>query len=289
MIRRTFVAGMCTGVLLSAPIWAAEKRAVSARALIIANSYRSTRAELVLGNTIADGQLIEERLRALRFTSVDRVEEAVEPVLRERLAAFRASLKKDDVAIVYIAGHGVQINGENFVLLADGTTFMSLISIVKALRNVTENLVVMLDACRNRPFAKLPDGMRLARAVTATRSANVATEITTLSEGSNLGGVKAFQLQGTGVKIVFATDPENVAYDAVDKSQKNSPFAQAMATRLAERRSLDDVISMVTGDVVAATEGDQSPWSQGSIGKPIFLAGPPLQKNPAKPPFQVPG
>lgn len=289
MIRRTFVAGLFAGAVLPAAASAADKRAMKARALIIANSYRVSRPELALANTVADGQLIEERLRALRFTSVDRVEEASEPALRQRLAAFRGSLRKDDVAIVYIAGHGVQINGENFLLLGDGSTFMSLISIVKALRNATENLVVMLDACRNRPFARLPEGMRLARAVAATRSANIATEITAVSEGSNLGGVKAFQIQGTGVKIVFATDPENVAYDAVDKSQKNSPFAQAMAARLAERRSLDDVISMVTGDVVAATEGDQSPWSQGSIGKPIFLAGPPLQKNPAKPPFQVPG
>lgn len=289
MIRRSFVAGICAGALLPVATSAADKRAIQARALIIANSYRVARPELALGNTIADGQLIEDRLRALRFTSVDRVEEASEPALRERLAAFRASLRKDDVALVYIAGHGVQINGENFLLLGDGTTFMSLISIVKALRNATENLVVMLDACRNRPFAKLPEGMRLARAVAATRSTAIATEFATLSDGSNLGGVKAFQLQGTGVKIVFATDPENVAYDAIDKTQKNSPFAQAMAARLAERRSLDDVISMVTGDVVAVTQGDQSPWSQGSIGKPIFLAGPPLQKNPAKPPFQVPG
>jgi uncharacterized caspase-like protein len=132
--------------------------------------------------------------------------------------------------------------------------------------------------------------MRLARAVgKPTRSAEVAVELVTPPSNASISAVKPFQITGSGVKIVFATDPQTVAYDAVDDRQKNSPFAMAMAARLAERRSLDDVIAMVTGDVIEATEGDQSPWSQGSIVEPIFLAGPPLEKNPARPPFQVPG
>lgn len=80
----------------------------------------------------------------------------------------------------------------------------------------------------------------------------------------------------------------NVAGDG-DISARNSPFAAAVAKRLLERRSLDDVMTLATGDVVTATDGEQSPWSQGSIGHPLYLAGPPENKNPAKVPFQVPG
>jgi len=289
MIRRGFIVG---GIAVAAmpAISFAKDPGLKARALIIANGYQTSRPEIALSNTLSDGRLIEGRLRELKFTSVERLEDAGEPALRQRLSTFKSSLGRKDIGLIYIAGHGIQIDDENFLLLGDGQTYMSLISIIRNVRVATDNLIVMLDACRTRPYTKLPEGMRLARAVgKATRSAEVAVELAIPSSDASISAVKPFQITGSGVKIVFATDPQNVAYDAADDRQKNSPFAIAMAARLAERRSLDDVIAMVTGDVIDATEGDQSPWSQGSIVEPIFLAGPPLEKNPAKPPFQVPG
>lgn len=289
MKRRGFILG---GVAAAAtPVFPfAKAPSLKARALIIANSYSVSRPEIALGNTLSDGRLIEKRLQELRFTSVERLEDAGEPVLRQTLSTFKSSLGRKDIGLVYIAGHGIQIDDENFLLLGDGQTYISLISIIRSVRVATDNLIVMLDACRTQPYSKLPEGMRLARAIgKPTRSAEVAVELVAPSSSASISAVKPFQITGSGVKIVFATDPQNVAYDAVDDRQKNSPFAMAMAARLAERRSLDDVIAMVTGDVIEATEGDQSPWSQGSIVEPIFLAGPPLEKNPARPPFQVPG
>lgn len=289
MKRRRFILGAMAAAIVAAKAQA-KSPALKARALIIANGYKLARPDLALANTLSDGRLIEQSLRQLKFTSVERVEDAGEPILRQRLSAFKASLGPKDIAVVYIAGHGIQIDAENFLLLGDGQTFMSLISIIRNLRVATENLIVMLDACRTQPYAKLPEGMRIARGVgKPTRAASLDFEIATADPNVPVSGVKAFQITGSGVKIVFATDPQNVAYDAVDDRQKNSPFAAAMAARLAEKRSLDDVIAMVTGDVIEATGGDQSPWSQGSIGEPIFLAGPPADKNPARPPFQVPG
>lgn len=257
--------------------------------MIIANSYFN---DLYLANTLSDGRLIEARLQALNFLSVVRVEDADDPSLRSAIGKFRASLAPKDLAFVYIAGHGVQIGDENFLLLGDGQTFLSIVSIVESVRQATSSLILMLDACRNKPFDELPDGIRLARAVAkkSTRDAEaLELKVASPQPKAPVGTIKAFQLRGTGVKVVFATDPQNVAYDAVDTSQRNSPFALAIAKRLAERKSLDDVVAFATGDVVRATSGNQSPWSQGSIGEPIFLAGPPENKNPARPPFQVPG
>lgn len=289
MIRRGFLLGAAASV--GVPTLALAKKAtIRARALIIANGYKVARPEAALANTLADGRIIESRLRELQFTSVERLEDADEPLLRAKLSNFKSSLSRKDVALIYIAGHGMQIDDENFLLLGDGLTFMSLISIISVVRVATDNLIVMLDACRTPPDAALPAGMKLARAIAkSTRSGDVAVEAVAPKSQPAVSAVKPFQITGSGVKVVFATDPLNVAYDAADNTQKNSPFAMAMAARLAERRSLDDVVAMVTGDVIAATEGDQSPWSQGSIVEPIFLAGPPLEKNPARPPFQVPG
>lgn len=278
--------------------WALPSRAadakVRARALIITNTYSVSGGDLYLANTRGDGMLLEQRFNDLKFLSVDRVENAGEAELKLRLEKFRGVLSPRDVALVYIAGHGVQIADENFLLLGDGQTFLSILSIIDSVRQATSSLVVMLDACRNKPFEEVPDGMRLARAVgkkgTARSAGALEIKIGTLGgTPTAISTVKAFQIKGTGVKVVFATDPQNVALDAVDPSQRNSPFALAIAKRLAERKSLDDVVALATGDVVAATNGDQSPWSQGSIGQPIFLAGPPEKSNSARPPFQVPG
>lgn len=89
--------------------------------------------------------------------------------------------------------------------------------------------------------------------------------------------------------VVFSTDPQNVALDGATIASTNSPFVEALAKRLLDRKSLDDIMAAVTGDVLRATDGEQAPWSQGSLGEPLFLAGPPANVNPAKPPFQVIG
>lgn len=292
MHRRTFLIAAGLAATASAlPALGAEKKQ-RARAIIIANSYRNAGEGLFLANTRSDGLLIEERLRALQFAGVDRIEDAGEAELKVRLESFRSSLGTRDLAFVYIAGHGVQIDDENYLLLGDGKTFLSITSIIDSVRQATSFMILMLDACRNRPFEELPQGMRIARAigkVSGRGQDKLDLKVATLAAPAPVKGVKAFQIRGTGVKVVFATDPQNVAYDAADDSQRNSPFALAIAKRLVERKSLDDVVALATGDVVKATAGDQSPWSQGSIGEPIFLAGPPENKNPARPPFQVPG
>ena len=294
MNRRIVIAGGIAALATHAlPVSGAEPK-VRARGFIITNTYREAGSDLYLANTRGDGLLLEQRFKELKFTSVDRVENAGEGELKSRLENFRALLTPRDVALVYIAGHGVQIADENFLLLGDGQTFLSILSIIDSVRQATSSVILMLDACRNQPFEQLPEGMRLARAVgkkSGTRSAGaIDLKIATLAAPTTgVSTVKAFQIKGTGVKVVFATDPQNVAYDAVDSNQRNSPFAIAIAQRLSERKSLDDVVALATGDVVEATNGKQSPWSQGSIGQPIFLAGPPEKKNPARPPFQVPG
>src|SRR5262249_42261741 len=110
-----------------------------------------------------------------------------------------------------------------------------------------------------------------------------------VSEAAKLQRLGAFELQGTGIRIVFATDPNNVAADYVASGDRNSPVAIAVARRILEGPRLDRVVSPATGDVVKATGGAQSPWSQGSIGRPIYLAGPPENKNPTALPRGIPG
>jgi uncharacterized caspase-like protein len=292
------------GSALLALGWAAKLQAAApaadaagAHAFIVSLGYQRTNNPLA--NTHSDGRLIAARLGQLRFGSVDHVQDPDETAFTQRLQRFMARLRPGSLAFVYYAGHGVQIGGVNYLLMADGLTFISMQSVIETLRAATDTIVLMLDACRTRLAGAEPIGAgRAARMISSAEVQRVANGanpgglgfvMKTLQPGTPLARMGSFELRGTGIKLVFATDPQNVAADSVSIVDMNSPFATAVARRLLERRSLDDVIAMATGDVVAATEGAQSPWSQGSVGRPIFLAGPPLNRNPAKPPFQVPG
>ncbi|WP_380874198.1 hypothetical protein ACFB49_46380 [Sphingomonas sp. DBB INV C78] len=271
-------------------------------ALLLAFGYAG-HADLALANTRADAALVERRLKALKFGQVVRVEDADLTKLEALLASFVGQLRSDGLAFVYIAGHGVQIDGANYLLLADGKTFIDMQSIIETVRPATGTSVFMLDMCRNNPFRALPSDATGVRAIRGASRALAAGSIAAPGDAAGLdfnftafgarsggvGKVGAFELRGTGVRVVFATDPQNTAADYVSAYDANSPFATAIAQRLSERRSLDDVITLTTGDVVSVTQGAQSPWSQGSLGQPIYLAGPPKPKNPARPPFQVPG
>lgn len=296
MNRRDVLAG---GIALAL---AGRVRAASAKAdagqahgLVISLGYDETADPLP--NTRNDGKLIADRLGQLRFGSVDYLADPDEAAFTASLQAYAGKLKRGQLAFVYYAGHAAQIDGVNYLLMTDGATFISMQSVIETLRGATDTVVMLLDGCRNDPTkALVSKGGAASRAVTAVELRKAAASagaltysLKKLEPGGAVGRVRAFELQGTGVRVVFATDPNNVAQDGATIFDRNSPFAMAVAKRLLEKRSLDDVITLATGDVVTATGGAQSPWSQGSIGRPIFLAGPPENKNPAKVPFQVPG
>lgn len=273
--------------------------AANAHALIVSLAYPGT--ESALANTHNDGRLIAERLGQLKFGSVDHLLAADEAVFTRHLQRFIERLQPGALAFVYYAGHGVQVRGVNYLLLEDQRTFISMQSLVEALRAATDTVVLMLDACRTTPYGAIPvtpaagpakrqiTSAEVQRLTKGTGAEQVTLVLKELQSGTPVQRVGSFEIQGTGVKIVFATDPQNTAADGLTPEAVNSPFALAMAKRLLERRSLDDVITLATGDVITVTEGEQSPWSQGSIGRPLYLAGPPVNRNPAKVPFQVPG
>ena len=293
--RRTFLAGVislgaASGAL--AQSGRAAQFAARAKALVVSFGYADTPRNY-LPNTLADGRLIVATMRRLNFASVTTVLDEAPVAVLAQIGAYVNSLVSGDVAVLYFAGHGVQIADENLLILPGGQQFLSLRSLIDAVRAKTSMVIFFLDACRNNPFAQLPETGQVSRALARSGSADSfqTVSLTDLAgaRGGPPSGLRAFSLQGSGVKIVFSTDPSNVALDGATPASINSPFATALAQRLLERRSLDDIISTTTGDVLGATGGAQSPWSQGSIDRPIFLAGPPVRRNPARPPFQIPG
>ena len=248
-------------------------------ALILSQSYQSSPG-LTLANTSRDAALMARAFQQLRFDSVTVQTDGGAPETLARLAAYLRTVDSNTIALLYVAGHGVEIGGENLLLLEGATSFLSLQMLVQLLQQRAGVTVLFLDACRNNPFGNVAaamSGRRLTRTVMVQEGDDVRIQTVGMDElrgapAETLGRLRAFALQGSQIKIVFSTDPANVAFDGARPGSRNSPFAEALARHIRQPMSLDDIVALTTGDVVRATRRIQSPWSQGSIDRPIFLS-----------------
>lgn len=247
------------------------------RAFVVSQSYQSTPA-YTLANTTRDAALVSRSFQQLNLDAVSALVDAGPEQTLAGIANYLRTLDANTIAMVYVAGHGLEIGGENLLMLEGGEAFLSLQAFVQALRERAGMAILFLDACRNNPLTgAVPADAQVSRTLAGTRD-GVRLQTASLAElrarsRGQAGRIRAFSLQGSGIRIVFSTDPANVAYDGVSGS-RNGPFAEALARFIRRPLSLDDIISLTTGEVLRATRRRQSPWSQGSIDRPIYLSGP---------------
>jgi len=229
---------------------AAEKRV----ALVIGNgAYRSIGAIANAGN---DARLLAATLRSVGFMLVgDGAQLDLDKRGFERaLEALGGELSSGDVALLFYAGHGLQVRGSNYLLPIDASLVKEadiasqLINVDLVLREMkqaqTRLNIVILDACRNNPFA-----------VTGVRSAGLAPV-----------------LAPAGSLISFATQPGSVAFDGDDG---DSPFSKALAATM-QRPGLDLIAAFdeVGKAVIQVTGGQQQPWiSTSPIPGSFYFAG----------------
>ena len=190
----------------------AEKRL----ALVIGNSAYQHTAELK--NPRNDAADIAAALKGLKFEVVEGLDldkRTMEITVRK----FAQALKNADVALFFYAGHGLQVNGQNYLVpidarLEDATgldfEMIRLELVHRAMERETKANLIFLDACRDNPLSR-----NLARAM-GTRSGDI---------GHGLAPVES----GVGTLISFSTQPGNVALDG---EGRNSPFASALAKRI---------------------------------------------------------
>lgn len=245
-LRGLALAGACVLALVSPAV--AEKRV----ALVIGNSaYANAPA---LANPVNDASDVAEKLKAMGFEvtlGLDADKRALESKLRE----FSSALEAADAAVLFYAGHGLQIGGRNYLVPIDAklarerdvefeTVSLDFILRQMELERASKTNIVFLDACRNNPLAR-----NLARTM-GTRAVGV---------GSGLAETVA----GVGTFISYSTQPGNVALDG---SGRNSPFAEALVKRIREPgKSLTSLMIDVRRDVVSVTEGKQVPWDHSAL------------------------
>ena len=225
----------------------AEARRV---ALVIGNgAYQHTS---ILPNAANDARVIAQRLRGIGFTVTEASDLGYQS-LRETIRTFGQSAQGAEMALVYYAGHGLEVAGENWLVPVSAALnherdleyeAVSLTSILTAVQDAKRLRLVILDACRNNPLSD-----RLVRSA-ATRS--VARGLA--------------RVEPTGdILVAYSAKHGTLAEDG--PAGGNSPFAAALARNM-DTPGLDVRIMLgkVRDDVRQATAGRQEPFTYGSVG-----------------------
>jgi Caspase domain len=215
-------------------------------ALVIGNSrYKNAP---YLANPTKDADLVAKRLEALGFQVRSGFDLDLDALL-SALRRFANEANDADWAVIYFAGHGVQIDGVNYLIPTDAILSndrdaplqaVDLHTLLNAVDRARRMHLVILDACRDNPFSM-------------TRSA-------TRSIGR--GGLAEVEPEA-GTMVVFSAKDGHVAYDGTGP---NSPFVTALAARLVTPNlEIRRMFDLVRDDVMSATDRRQQPFTYHSL------------------------
>ncbi|MGY3407213.1 tetratricopeptide (TPR) repeat protein [Bradyrhizobium sp. GM5.1] len=218
-------------------------------ALVIGNgAYKNVHA---LPNPPRDSKMIAAALRDVGFQTVISVSDLTRDKFFEALQTFAAEAEKADWAVVYYAGHGFEIGGVNYLVPVDAklaadrdaeTQAVALEQVIAAVGAARKVRLVMLDACRDNPFAP-------------TMQRTLSLKL--VDKGfSNIE-------PGAGFMVVYAAKHGETAMDG--DGGADSPFATALAREIKMPRvEIRKLFDIVRDDVWLVTKHEQQPFSYGS-------------------------
>jgi len=199
-----------------------------------------------LRNAVSDSRLISKALAKCGFTVIS-IENANIEKFYEGLDQFKQKCSTADVGLIYYAGHGIEVDGQNYLLPVDANLESrsqlrtQAIELSTVLRDMEDSKLpvklAILDCCRDNP---------LKRSWIVSRTAS-----------KGLGELKDESLPEVSM-IMYSARPGEVAYDG---EGANSPFSTALAARLViPGQSVFDAFYDTADDVVVATGKKQEPW-----------------------------
>src|SRR6476659_2750450 len=253
-------------VLVSEPAFA-EKRV----ALVLGNSaYRNVAP---LANPVNDSAKIASTLKEAGFDVVDSRRDLPAAETRRALRDFADRARDADIAVVYYAGHGIEVDGANYLIPVDAKLkrdtdvydeAFSLDSVLRAIEPAKRLRLVILDACRDNPFSK-----------------NMKRTVASRAIGQGLAKVEP---NSPNMLIAYSAKAGSTAADG---DGKNSPFTVALSKHLTTP-GLDvrRAFGFVRDDVLKITGNRKEPFVYGSLGGDDV----PLVPAPAKvePPASAP-
>ena len=252
---RFLIAALSAATLLvSANAAFADKRV----AFVVGNgAYKNVAA---LPNPAVDARSMAKLLRNVGFEVVEGSNLSRDK-MTEKLLDFGKKAEGADVALFFYAGHGIAVNGTNYLLPVDADLKSEMDVKLGAAINVDLTLeqtmsdakvkLVFLDACRDNPFAAK------IRSAKATRSVSVATGLAEMKSGE-------------GTLIAFATGPGQTALDG--EVGTNSPFTRALMANIASPGvEIQQAMTKVRAQVNAETSKNQLPWGHTNLIGTVYL------------------
>ncbi|EJN15237.1 hypothetical protein PMI42_01175 [Bradyrhizobium sp. YR681] len=218
-------------------------------ALVVGNgAYKNVHA---LPNPPRDAKLIAGALRDVGFQTVISAGDLTRDEFFEALQTFAAEAEKADWAVVYYAGHGFEIGGVNYLVPVDAklaadkdaeTQAVALEQVIAAVGAARKVRLVILDACRDNPFAP-------------TMQRTLSLKL--VDKGfSNIE-------PGAGFMVVYAAKHGETAMDG--EGGADSPFSTALAREIkVPRVEIRKLFDIIRDDVWSATKHEQQPFSYGS-------------------------
>jgi uncharacterized caspase-like protein len=252
--RRLFRAGLLAAFALAATFGAAQA-SYKRVALVIGNSSYEHAPKLI--NPANDADDMAVTLRGMGFDVVEGRDLDLRS-MRSKIREFSKLLQGAEVGMLFYAGHGLQVGGENYLAPVDAKleveadldfeTF-KLSFIQDQMEREAKTILLFLDACRDNPL-----------------TGNLRGKSRSLGRG--LAEVKS----APGTLIAFATDPNNVALDG---SGRNSPFTAALLENISRPDiEIQTMMTDVRQQVFTSTDERQTPWINSSLlGRFYFVTG----------------
>ncbi|MCA1396879.1 caspase family protein [Bradyrhizobium sp. BRP56] len=236
-------------------------------ALVVGNSNYQNAP--LLPNPANDATAIAATLKGAGFDLVVSRLNLTSSDMRRALRDFADQARDADIAIVYYAGHGIEIDGTNYLIPTDARLerdtdiydeAFSLDRVLLAIEPAKQLRVVIVDACRNNPFADTMKRTVASRAISR--------------------GLARVEPAVSNTLIAFAA---KAGLTALDGNSTNSPYATALVKYIAKPGlDLRRAFGFVRDDVLQATGNRQEPYVYGSLGgEDVALV--PKAEEPAPP------
>jgi uncharacterized caspase-like protein len=220
-------------------------------ALVIGNAAYQNVARLP--NPVNDGNTIATTLKDAGFDVVDNRHDLGAADTRRALRDFADRAHDADIAVVYYAGHGIEVDGSNYLIPVDAKLerdidvydeALSLDRVLLAVEPAKKLRLVILDACRDNPFSKTMKRTVASRAIGQ--------------------GLSKIEPNSPNLLIAYSAKAGSTAADG---DGKNSPFTVALSKHLTTP-GLDvrRAFGYVRDDVLKTTNNRQEPFVYGSLG-----------------------
>jgi hypothetical protein len=220
-------------------------------ALVIGNAAYPDGKDLA--NPVNDATDIASKLKSYGF-DILLAADCTAKEMEKQLKSFRKQLDSSDVGLFFFAGHGMQIEGVNYLLALDTDmdtetdakySSLSLDKIVDVMANsAATTKIIILDACRKNPWER-----RWHRAPGVRGLASVYAP--------------------KGTIIGFATSPGEVAYDGIGR---NGTYTAALLQHIdTPDCSIETMFKRVRNEVAASSEGKQTSWEHTSLSGEFYF------------------